>query len=122
MRRAVDHWKAHGLDLARLLYRPQVGPEIRTHNCETQDHGLGPALDHTLIEKARPAIDGRTPVVIETQVRNVNRTVGAMLSGEVALKHGHAGLPEDTIVIRSEERRVGKECVSTCRSRWAPYH
>ena len=101
MRRAVDHWKAHGLDLAKLLYRPKVGPEIRTFNSETQDHGLVHALDHTLIEKARPALDNRTPVVIETEVRNVNRTVGAMLSGEVAKTYGHAGLPEDTIVIRA---------------------
>ena len=105
MRRAVDHWKAHGLDLAKLLYRPKVGPEISTFNTETQDHGLVHALDHTLIEKARPALDSRTPVVIETEVRNVNRTVGAMLSGEVAKTYGHAGLPEDTIVIRA--RGVG---------------
>src|SRR5690606_10204201 len=105
MRRAVDHWKAHGLDLAKLLYRPQVGPEVHTHHCETQDHGLDAALDHELIRQARPAIEERKPVVIETEVRNVNRTVGAMLSGEVALKHGHAGLPEDTIVIRA--RGVG---------------
>ncbi|MFN4088304.1 MAG: glutamate synthase large subunit [Alphaproteobacteria bacterium] len=104
-RRAVDHWKVHGLDLGRLLYRPAVASGVKTFNCETQDHGLDGAIDHELIRRARPAIDERKPVVIETEVRNVNRTVGAMLSGEVVLRHGHAGLPEDTIVVRA--RGVG---------------
>ena len=101
VRRAVDHWKAHGLDLARLLYQPKVGPEVATFNCEAQEHGLDKALDHMLIAKAQPALENGMPVVIETEVRNVNRTVGAMLSGEVAMRFGHAGLPEDTIVVRA---------------------
>ncbi|WP_368744373.1 glutamate synthase large subunit [Desertibaculum subflavum] len=101
MRRAIDHWKAKGVDLARLLYRPPVGPEVAIHNCETQDHGLDAALDRRLISEAQPALLRGKPVRIETEVRNVNRTVGAMLSGEVALAYGHKGLPDDTISIKA---------------------
>ena len=101
MRRAATHWKAHGLDLGRLLYKPDVGSEVATHNCEAQDHGLDKALDRGLIADAMPALEEGTPLVIERDVRNVNRTVGAMLAGEVASRYGHSGLPEDTIVIRA---------------------
>ena len=101
MRVAVQHWKAHGVDLARLMYSPKMGPEIATHNCETQDHGLEHALDQILIAKAKLALERKEPVRIETKVRNINRTVGAMLSGEVARRYGHVGLPEDTIAIKA---------------------
>ncbi|CAI8777502.1 glutamate synthase large subunit [Methylocaldum szegediense] len=100
MRKAIAHWKASKVDLSRILYRPEVGPDVAIYNCEKQDHGLEKALDHKLIELARPALDERKPVRIEMGVRNYNRTVGAMLSGEVAKRYGHAGLPEDTIYIR----------------------
>ncbi len=100
-RKAVAHWKAHGVDLAKLLHRPAVGPEIAIYNCESQDHALDKALDNELIAQAEPALERREPVVIETQVRNINRTVGAMLSGEVAKRYGHDGLPEDTIAIKA---------------------
>ncbi|MSO75587.1 MAG: glutamate synthase large subunit [Alphaproteobacteria bacterium] len=98
-RRALDHWKAKGIDLSKLLYQPKVGPEVAIHNCERQVHHLERALDQKLLVAARPAIDKGTPVRIETDIRNVHRTVGAMLSGEVALAHGHAGLPRDTIQV-----------------------
>ncbi|MGB8275832.1 MAG: glutamate synthase large subunit [Alphaproteobacteria bacterium] len=98
-RRAVDHWKAKGLDLSRLFHKPDVGPDVAIHHCETQSHGLEKALDHMLIEKARPALQRGKPVRIETNITNRNRTFGAMLSGEVARRYGHAGLPEDTISI-----------------------
>ena len=101
MRRALDHWKARGLDYTRMLYRPEVGPGVAIHHLEQQDHGLDRALDQRLIAEARPALDHGKPVQIETEVRNVNRTVGAMLSGEVARRYGHAGLPEDTISIKA---------------------
>lgn len=101
MQKAVAHWKAQGVNLKKLMYQPNVGPEIATHNCETQDHGLDNALDQTLIAQAEPALERRKPVVIQTEVRNINRTVGAMLSGEVAKRYGHAGLPEDTIAIKA---------------------
>ncbi|MBL28443.1 MAG: glutamate synthase large subunit [Rhodospirillaceae bacterium] len=105
MRRAINHWKAKGVDLRRLLYRPEVADEVATRNVETQDHGLDKALDHVLIEQAQPALEKGTPVKIDVAVRNVNRTVGAMLSGEVAGRFGHKGLPEDTISIKA--RGVG---------------
>ncbi|MCW5747379.1 MAG: glutamate synthase subunit alpha, partial [Alphaproteobacteria bacterium] len=100
MRRAVDHWKAGGVDLSKLLYQVPAKPGVAIWNCERQNHGLDKALDHELIAAAGPALESGEPVRIERTIRNVNRTVGAMLSGEVAKRHGHAGLPEDTIAIR----------------------
>ncbi len=79
-----------------------MGPDVAVYNCEDQDHGLDKALDNELIAQARPALDERTPVKIETDVRNINRTVGAMLSGQVAERYGHEGLPEDTIFIKGK--------------------
>ena len=99
---AVDHWKASGLDLTPILYRPDVPADVATYNTETQDHGLDKALDNRLIELSQPAIEEGTPVEIEMGVRNINRTFGAMLSGRVALRHGHKGLREDTIYIKSK--------------------
>jgi glutamate synthase (NADPH/NADH) large chain len=100
MRRAIHHWKARGLDFTRLLAVPPAPPGVATCHCEEQDHGLSGALDHRLIAQARPALEARRPVWIETPVRNSDRTVGAMLSGQVARRYGHAGLPDDTIHIR----------------------
>ncbi len=100
MRDAIQHWKAQNLDVSRLL-APVVAEEgVAVFNCETQDHGLEHALDHMLIEKAKDAIESGKPVSIEGTIQNTNRTVGAMLSGEIAKKHGHAGLKEDTIHVK----------------------
>jgi glutamate synthase (NADPH/NADH) large chain len=101
MRRAISHWKASKIDLSKILYRPDAGADVAIHNCEPQDHGLDKALDHELITQAMPALDDRKPVWIETPIHNYNRTFGAMLSGEVAKRYGHAGLPEDTISIQA---------------------
>ncbi|OJW27199.1 MAG: glutamate synthase subunit alpha [Rhodospirillales bacterium 69-11] len=98
-RRAVAHWKAKGVDLSRILFAPAAAPGIARFWTETQAHGLEDALDQRLLAEARPALDAGTPVRIEAPVRNINRTVGAMLSGEVAKRYGHAGLPEDTIAV-----------------------
>ena len=98
-RKGISHWKAKGLDFTKILYQPKLaGAAIR--HCETQDHGLARALDHELMAKAKAALDDKKPVQFEVAVRNVNRTVGAMLSGEVAKRYGHVGLPEDTIHIK----------------------
>jgi glutamate synthase (NADPH/NADH) large chain len=99
MERSVEHWKAKGVDLSRVLYQAPPGPGVAIYNCETQDHHLDKALDRQLIVAAAPALERGEPVRIEHAIRNVNRTVGAMLSGEVARKYGHTGLPEDTISI-----------------------
>ena len=100
MRHALDHWKAKGVDLSKILYQPPAKAGVAVKHASTQDHGLDGALDHKLIKAAQPAL-GKTPkpVQITETINNVNRTVGAMLSGEVARKFGHAGLPEDTIQI-----------------------
>ncbi len=96
-RDAIDHWKASGIDLSAVLRRPDVGPEIATHCVEKQDHGLDKAIDNELIEMARDAIENKTPVEIEKRVRNINRTVGTMLSAEISRRWGEEGLPEGTI-------------------------
>jgi glutamate synthase (NADPH/NADH) large chain len=98
-RKAINHWKARGLDFSRVLHKPAAGPGIGIYHREQQDHGLDKALDKELIVLAQPALDNRTPVQIDRPVRNTDRTVGAMLSGEVARRYGHTGLPEDTISI-----------------------
>jgi glutamate synthase (NADPH/NADH) large chain len=98
-RPAIDHWKAKGVDLSRVLH--QVAPKhgVAIHNSEKQDHHLDRALDNEFIAHAAPSLERGEPVRIEHEIRNVNRTVGAMLSGEVARRYGHTGLPEDTIAI-----------------------
>jgi glutamate synthase (NADPH/NADH) large chain len=99
MRHAITHWKAQGLDFSRILHKPEAAPDVAIHHCEDQYHGLDKALDNEIIRLARPALENGTPVRIDLPVRNTNRTIGAMLSGEVARRYGHAGLPEDTISI-----------------------
>jgi glutamate synthase (NADPH/NADH) large chain len=99
MRDAVEHWKAHGVDLSRILYQPAPKPGVSIYNNEKQDHHLDKALDQELIAASTDALANGSPVRIDRTVRNVNRTVGAMLSGEIARKYGHIGLPEDTISI-----------------------
>jgi glutamate synthase (NADPH/NADH) large chain len=101
MRKAITQWKASKIDLSRVLYKPVAAPDVAISNCEPQDHGLDKALDHTLISAAQPALQSRKPVQIETTIHNYNRTFGAMLSGEVAKRFGHTGLPEDTIYIKA---------------------
>ncbi|MEY4238239.1 MAG: glutamate synthase large subunit [Pseudomonadota bacterium] len=100
MRQALDHWKAKGVDLSRILHQVPLGDSPSLGWSQTQDHGLEKALDNDLIAAAAEALDKKQPVVIERKVINVNRTVGAMLSGEVAKRYGHAGLPDNTIAIR----------------------
>src|SRR5437762_1567693 len=97
MRRGIDHWKAGGLDFSRIFYQPPMPADVARHQCETQDHGLAGALDHQLIAAAAPAIGKKTPIRLEYRIRNAHRSVGAMLSGAVARRFGHEGLPTDTI-------------------------
>ena len=99
-KKAVSHWKAKGLDFARLFEVPQVPPEVATRHSERQHHPIEHVLDRTLIEKAQPALEGSAQVVIDEAISNVDRTAGAMLSGEIARRFGYAGLPDDTILIR----------------------
>jgi glutamate synthase (NADPH) large chain len=98
--RAVSHWKAKGLDFTRIFHQPEMPASEPRYQVEEQDHGLEKALDHKLIAQAKWALDSGEKVSFISPVRNVNRTVGTMLSGEVAKKYGHAGLPDDTIHIQ----------------------
>ncbi len=101
IRKGIEHWKARGLDFSRLFYQPVNAFGQSVHHTEQQDHGLDKALDHVLIAKAKPAIERGEPVKIMEVARNVNRTVGAMLSGAVT-RHHPDGLPDDTIHIQLE--------------------
>src|SRR5437660_3811336 len=97
MRDVIEHWKARGLDFARVFYQPQVPAEVARHNCELQDHGLERALDHRLLADAAAAIEHKKALRLEYRIRNAHRSVGAMLSGTIARRYGHEGLPEDTL-------------------------
>ncbi|HEU4853240.1 MAG TPA: glutamate synthase-related protein [Telluria sp.] len=98
--KAISHWKAQGLDFSAIFHRPVVDPMMAIYHREFQDHSLHIALDHKLIAQARAALEKGERVSFISPVRNRNRTVGAMLSGEVAQRYGHAGLPDDTIHIQ----------------------
>ena len=96
-RPAVDHWKAQGLDLSAILYNPPVPGRVARRCVVKQDHGMQQALDHKLIQHAQPSLAQRIPVEMSFPIRNIHRSVGAMLSGEIARQYGSAGLPDDTI-------------------------
>ena len=100
-RKGIEHWKAKGLDFSRLFAQPDVPADVPRFHVENQAHGLDKSLDNRLIEKARPAIDKGESVKIMDTARNVNRSVGAMLSGAVTKVHPE-GLPDDTIRIQLE--------------------
>jgi glutamate synthase (NADPH/NADH) large chain len=95
--RAVDHWKAAGLDLEPILYRPEIPADAPRHQVIEQDHGLDQALDQELIALCEPAIARGEPIRANLPIRNVNRTVGTMLGSEVTRAHGGSGLPDGTI-------------------------
>jgi glutamate synthase (NADPH/NADH) large chain len=98
---AIRHWKSQGLDLSPIFH--QVDPQgTAIRHCESQNHGLDKLIDHKLIAEAKPALDERKPVIIETKICNVDRSFGTMLSGEVAQRFGNEGLPDDTIVIKAK--------------------
>jgi glutamate synthase domain-containing protein 3 len=96
----IEHWKSKGVDLTNILHRPDVPKGVAIHHSSTQDHALEKALDNTLIAQSQKAIEEKIPVTIESPIRNINRTVGTMLSSLVARKYGLAGLPDDTIQIK----------------------
>jgi glutamate synthase (NADPH/NADH) large chain len=99
MARAVDHWKASGLDLTPILHLPATDEGAARHCVSDQDHGLENALDQQLIAKAAPALNEGTPVSIQLPIENTNRTVGTMLGHELTKRFGGKGLPDDTIQI-----------------------
>ncbi|MCP9462886.1 MAG: glutamate synthase-related protein, partial [Nitrospira sp.] len=98
--KAIDHWKAKGLDLTALLTMPKAGPDTARHCVQAQDHGIADVLDRKLIELCAPAIERGESVKLDLPVSNVNRAVGTMLSGRIAKRYGPDGLPPDTITIK----------------------
>ncbi|MBV8567330.1 MAG: glutamate synthase large subunit, partial [Methylobacteriaceae bacterium] len=95
--KVIDHWKAKGLDFSKLFHKPQAAPGVAIYKCEPQDHKLDKVLDRKLLAEAADALAASKPVRIESRIANTDRTTGAMLSGEVARRYGHNGLPDDTI-------------------------
>jgi glutamate synthase (NADPH/NADH) large chain len=100
MKKGIEHWKARGLDFSKVFHMPKMPAEVARRHCEPQSHGLEKALDNRLIELAAPALERGEKVTIDIPIRNINRTVGTMLSWRVAKRYGHEGLPDDTIHIR----------------------
>jgi glutamate synthase (NADPH/NADH) large chain len=96
-RQVVEHWKAKGLDFSKLFHKPAAGEGVSIYRCEPQDHKIQHIIDRGLIAQSRAALDSGTPVRIATTIKNTDRTAGAMLSGEIAKRYGHEGLPHDTI-------------------------
>ncbi len=94
---AIAHWKAKGLDFSRMFHKPDPVFKDTIYHSGIQDHGLDHVLDRALIEQAAPALEKRDPVRITTPITSVNRATGAMLSGEIAKRFGHRGLPNDTV-------------------------
>ncbi|HEX5563291.1 MAG TPA: glutamate synthase large subunit [Nocardioidaceae bacterium] len=97
--RAVDHWKASGLDLRPVLHVPTLPEGAPRHHTKAQDHGLEKALDNQLVELAQPALEHGDPVRAQLQIRNVHRTVGTILGHEVTRRYHGEGLPDGTIDI-----------------------
>jgi glutamate synthase (NADPH/NADH) large chain/glutamate synthase (ferredoxin) len=115
MQKAVDHWKGSGIDLTPILYRPDVPSHVASHHVQDQDHGLEAALDHQLIRLAGPALDRKEKVKVALPIRNIHRTVGGMLSGEITRRYGASGLPDGTIEFKftgTAGQSFGAFCVS----------
>ncbi len=97
---AEAHWKAKGIDLSSILYSPSLPARVARRRVQPQDHGLHQALDHVLIDEAKPALETGTSVTGSFAIRNLHRTVGAMLGGEIARRYGSAALPDGAIHYR----------------------
>ncbi|CAM8451311.1 glutamate synthase subunit alpha [Candidatus Methylopumilus universalis] len=96
---SIEHWKIQGLDFSKIFYQPNIEKEVSRRHSEEQSHGLELALDNELIKLSKPALEKREKVTINLPIQNTNRTVGTMLSHEIAKRYGHEGLPQDTIQI-----------------------
>jgi len=95
-----DHWKARGLDFSAILYNPPVPSRVARRRVQAQDHGLEQALDHKILGQVHDALETLAPIEVNLPVRNIHRSVGSLLSGEIARRYGSAGLPDDTVRIQ----------------------
>jgi glutamate synthase (ferredoxin) len=101
--KAIDHWKAKGLDLTPILHQPEAGAEVGRYRQMDQDHGLEKSLDVTkLLDICQPAIERGEKVKAELPIINVNRVVGTITGSEITKQHGPIGLPEDTVAARAK--------------------
>jgi glutamate synthase (ferredoxin) len=100
-RRAIDHYKARGLDFSKIFYRPEMGRDVAVRKVRDQEHGLELSLDYqTLLPACKPALEHAAPVSLAYPIRNVHRTVGTILGSEITRRYGAAGLPDNTIQIK----------------------
>ena len=99
MRKAIKHFKAKGIDLSKILYKPKVSKKIEIYNTQSQDHGIENVLDFKLLKELKNAIYKKTPRSLNMKIRNTNRSTGAILSNEISKIYGSKGLPEETIKI-----------------------
>ena len=97
MKAGIDHWKIHGLDFSKVFHLPDMPANVSRKNNDVQDHGLAGALDNQLITLAKVALESKQKVVIDLPISNTNRTVGTMLSNQIAVRYGNVGLADDTI-------------------------
>jgi glutamate synthase (NADPH/NADH) large chain len=95
-----DHWKARGLDFSAILYNPPTPSRVARRRVQDQDHGLEQALDHKILGQVHSTLETLSPIEVKLPVRNIHRSVGTMLSGEIARRYGSAGLPGDTVHIQ----------------------
>jgi glutamate synthase (NADPH/NADH) large chain len=98
--KVLAHAKANGLDFSKLFTKPDMPANVALYNCEKQDHKIHDIIDRKLIAQSKAAIENGTPAQMSLPIKNVDRTVGAMLSGAIAKRYGHEGLPDDTIVAK----------------------
>ncbi|MFT5207532.1 MAG: glutamate synthase domain-containing protein 2/glutamate synthase domain-containing protein 1 [Candidatus Omnitrophota bacterium] len=99
-RKVITHWKSKGVDLSKILHKPDVPAHVSRYHTGTQDHGLEDVLDMELLDQCKDAIENKTPVKHTMNIRNIHRTAGTILSSEIARKYGIEGLPDDTIQIK----------------------
>ena len=97
MNAAIDHFKAQGIDLSAILYKPEVDENVSVRNMTKQDHGLDNVLDVDIVSKAQKAIISKEPQTLHFDIKNTDRSVGALLSNEISKAHGREGLPTDTL-------------------------
>jgi len=100
MQAGIDHWKLQGLNFSKVFHQPEMPASVSRKHNDVQDHGLANALDNKLVKLAKPALERREQVVLDLPISNTNRTVGTMLSHQIAKRYGQAGLPDDTIQVK----------------------
>ena len=99
MRKAINHFKAKGVDLSKILYKPKVSKKTKIYNTKSQNHNLEKVLDHKIFRSIKNAINNKIPVSLDMKIRNINRSTGAIISNEISKIYGADGLPDDTIKI-----------------------